>query len=182
MNIFETLATSDTYIEVTVGGEMVSTPASTAMTSPSVAEIALQHCAGLFTACFADCSKIYKVIQVQSGMVASLVTLVSFAPMNCDQLIAPHSQEPVQLVLRRTARIQLHVQLTRRPSATLVKAHVHQIRTVQAFGAHARLAARWPTIACGLRMLLRVARVHRVLLRVTVAQAKGLALYSSKWR
>ena len=67
-NVFETLATSDTEIEVTVGGAtVVAVPAVSAMATPTVAAIPLQHCGGLFTACTVNCTKVYKITQVQSG-------------------------------------------------------------------------------------------------------------------
>ena len=74
-NVFETLATSDTEIEVTIGGAAVAVPAALAMATPTVAAIPLQHCGGLFTACSVDCKKIYKITQVQSG--AQCLSLVS---------------------------------------------------------------------------------------------------------
>lgn len=73
VNVFQTLATSDTEIVVTIGGARVSAPAATAMAAPSVAEIPLQHCRGLFARCSAYCTKVYKITQVQSGAAVSLV-------------------------------------------------------------------------------------------------------------
>ena len=86
-----------------------------------------------------------------------------------------NSQALARPVLRRIVQTKTSASITRRPIAMPARGYVHQMWTVLALGVHALPIARQPTIARGLRVLLRVVSGQLVPLRATAATAKTLA-------